>query len=64
MDEQDILTAINAEWNGESSENPNALSASDVTEAISTEWNGESSDNPNALSAEEIYQAIENAEKA
>lgn len=61
MTSEDIMRAINTEWNGESSANPNAMSASDITEAISREWNGESSANPNALSAEEINQAIANA---
>lgn len=61
MTSEDILRAIQTEWNGESSEHPNAMCAEDIEQALNTEWNGESSTNPNAMSAEDINKAIANA---
>lgn len=61
MTSEDILRAIRTEWNGESSEHPNAMRAEDIEQALNTEWNGESSTNPNAMSAEDINNAIANA---
>ena len=61
MTSEDILRAIQTEWNGESSEHPNAMSAEEIEQAVNTEWNGESSTNPNAMSAEDINNAIANA---
>ena len=61
MTSEDILEAIQTEWNGESSEHPNAMRAEEIEQALNTEWNGESSTNPNAMSAEDINNAIANA---
>lgn len=58
MSSADILRAINTEWGGESSDDPNALSAAEVTAALSSEWNGETSADPNALSAAQISEIL------
>ena len=58
MSSADILRAINTEWGGESSDDPNALSAVEVTAALSSEWNGETSSDPNALSAAQISEIL------
>ena len=63
MSAEDIQRAINTPWNGESSNDPNALNKEEIEEAMNTEWNGESSTDHNALSKEEINEAIANASK-
>lgn len=58
LSEEDILEAINTEWGGESSDDPNALSAAEVAAALSSDWNGETSSDPNALSAAQINEIL------
>lgn len=57
LTKDDIYTAVNTEWNGESSSDETAMTAENVNEAINTEWNGESSSDETALSAEDVKQA-------
>lgn len=64
MSSVDILRAINTEWGGESSDDPNALSAAEVTAALNSEWNGETSSDPNALSAAQISEILTTPEGA
>lgn len=64
MSSADILRAINTEWGGESSDDPNALSAAEVTAALNSEWNGETSSDPNALSAAQISEILKAPEGA
>lgn len=55
---EDILEAINTEWGGETSDDPDALSAAEVAAALSGDWNGETSSDPNALSAAQINEIL------
>lgn len=54
MTEMEVLDALNRTWDGETSDNPNALSSEEVAQALETEWNGETSADLNALTSEEI----------
>lgn len=56
MTSDEVETALNTEWTGESSPDPTALQSSDVEDALTTEWNGKSSSDPDALNAEEIEE--------
>lgn len=56
MTSDEVETALNTEWTGESSPDPTAMQSSDVEDALTTEWNGESSSDPDALNAEEIEE--------
>ena len=55
---QEITKALLTPWDGRSSDDPTAMSATQVDTAINTEWHGESSSDPNALDSEEIEESI------
>ena len=54
---EEVETATNIEWNGETSSDPTAMSSEEVETAINTEWNGETSEDSTAMTSEEIEEA-------
>ena len=58
MTSNDVLKALETEWNGEESTDPTAMTSNDVLNSLETEWNGEESTDPEAMKTDDILESI------